>query len=127
MTGIDMRIVGWTLLAMSLAGQAVARDEGPGPMCYRKVNVEAVYETSRRLVRKARLVHNEAETGQITMTHFPAIYIEEKALVSPAYVLLKQVTCTRRILRRAESLPDGQCDPLKGCTELEPLTLVDPK
>ncbi|WP_425074616.1 hypothetical protein [Sagittula sp. S175] len=116
-----MRIIGWTVLAACLATSAVAQDDGlPGPRCYRKTTVEAVYETSQRLIRKARLEHEERENGQIVMTHFPAIYIEEKTLVSPEYVLLQEVQCTRRILRKAEPLPAHECIETKGCTELEP-------
>lgn len=127
------RAIAWALCTMVLAGPVAAvaeapepvvvplsSDVPPGPRCYRKVDVEAVYETSRRLVRKARLVHDEAEDGQIKLTHFPAIYVEEKTLLEPAYVLLQEVKCTRRVLRKAKSLPQEQCRETRGCRELDP-------
>ncbi|MBP0482949.1 hypothetical protein [Sagittula salina] len=115
-------------LAVGVAAQPLGAqvDDGdpedgvPGPRCYRKTKVEAVYETSQRLVRKARLVHEETDKGQITMTHYPAIYIEEKTLVSPSYILLQEVRCTKRVLRRAEPLPMENCLPARGCIELDP-------
>jgi len=92
----------------------------PGPTCYRKVDVPAVYSFSKRLVRKARLVHEETDEGQIKLLHFPAIYVEEKTLVEPAHVLLQEVACTRRILRKAGRLPSAECVKTRGCEELEP-------
>jgi hypothetical protein len=92
----------------------------PAPRCYRKERVEAKYEYSQRLVRKARLVHDEGPDGQIVLRYFPAIYIEEKALIAPEYVLLKEVDCTRRILRKADRLPETACVEARGCQELEP-------
>ncbi len=91
----------------------------PGPKCYRKAQIPAEYETSRRLVRKARLKHEETETGQIKMIHYPAIYVEEKTLKEAAYVLLQEVECTRRILRKAIKLPPEQCMETRGCRELD--------
>ena len=111
----------WAAVGAPVAAlEAAAADGLPGPKCYRKVTVEAAYETSTRLVRKARLEHEEAPSGQITMIHYPAIYIEERRLVSPEYVLLQEVKCTKRVLRRAEPLPTRACLETKGCTELEP-------
>ncbi|MGR3368170.1 MAG: hypothetical protein ACU0CC_03995 [Sagittula sp.] len=117
------RVLAWTLVLASLANSAasaVDTDGVPAPRCYKKVSVEAKYDYSRRLVRKARLVHDENDKGQITMTHYPAIYIEEKTLVTPAYVLLREVKCTKRVLRRAEPLPSSTCVQTRGCEELEP-------
>lgn len=111
-----------SILGPELAAQ-IAQQDGtePAPKCYRKVKVEAVYETSQRLLRKARLVHDEAENGQITLTHFPAIYVEDKTLVSPEYVLLQEVRCTKRVLRKAQSLPpEASCEPTRGCVEIDP-------
>jgi len=118
-------VLGGALLGVLCAGALPAAETllpgeaPPGPMCYRKVQVEAVYETSERLVRKARLVHEEAENGQIKMVHYPAIYVEEKTLVTPAYVLLQEVACTKRILRKAERIPSEPCLPHRGCQEID--------
>ncbi|WP_347099558.1 hypothetical protein [Sagittula stellata] len=119
------RVLAWTMALACLANSSAAAadiDGLPGPRCYKKISVEAKYDYSRRLVRKARLVHDENDKGQITMTHYPAIYIEEKTLIAPAYVLLREVNCTKRVLRRAEPLPSGECVQTRGCEELEPVS-----
>lgn len=119
-----MRIAVMTGLAIVLATGAMAQqaslaaESAPAPRCYRKTTVPAVYEARETLLRKARLVHEETPSGQIVMKHFPAIYVEEKTLVTPAYILLQEVACTKRVLRRAEPLPASQCVKTKGCEEL---------
>jgi hypothetical protein len=101
------------------AGLSSGDDGPPGPRCYKKEHVPAEYAYSKRLVRKARLVHEETESGQIELVHYPAIYIEEKTLVEPAYVLLQEVPCTRRILRTADRLPNAECVKTRGCEEVD--------
>lgn len=116
-----MRWIATVCCMALLAPAAQAQPEGdPAPQCFRKHHVPAVYERSKRLLRKARLVHDETASGQIAMTHFPAIYIEKKTLISPAHVVLKQVRCTKAIIRKADRLPAEECLATKGCTEIDP-------
>lgn len=78
-------------LAIAMAAPAFAW-EGHIVACYDKVYVPAEFRTSKTLIMSA---HTEWEhrNGQMVRVHYPAVYKENRHLVTPAHYVARQAPC----------------------------------
>jgi hypothetical protein len=60
--------------------------------CYKEVQVPAKYQIKKVLIKKAEQKYLK-KGDMIRLVEYPAIYREDKKLVAPAHVLMREVPC----------------------------------
>jgi len=101
-----MRIVS-ILLAVLLATAAAARTAETGDetyvkvgdqrarlvACFREVTVPAKYSVKHVLLTPPKRQYIKRRSGRIELVEIPAVYVEERTLLEPEYILLRQIAC----------------------------------
>lgn len=61
--------------------------------CFKEVLVPAKYSVKHVLLTPAKRQYVKRLFGRIDLVEIPAVYVEEKTLVEPEHILLRQVVC----------------------------------
>ena len=61
--------------------------------CFREMHVPATYEVTKHLQTPAQQYYVKKRNGIIELRERPAVYREEKRLVSPAHTVMQEVQC----------------------------------
>ncbi|MCT4608621.1 MAG: hypothetical protein N4A70_05390 [Pelagimonas sp.] len=62
--------------------------------CYKEVKVGAQYSVKKVLVKKAKRVYLK-RGDLIQLVEYPAVYREDKKLIKPAHVVMKEIPCKK--------------------------------
>ncbi|MCT4559499.1 MAG: hypothetical protein N4A61_15735 [Pelagimonas sp.] len=84
-------------LILALLGSHAAADAADSGQprliaCYKEVKVGAQYSVKKVLIKKAERKY--IKRGEdIRLVEYPAVYREDKTLIKPAHVVMKEVVC----------------------------------
>ncbi|WP_147438888.1 hypothetical protein [Roseovarius spongiae] len=63
--------------------------------CYKEVTIPAKYHVTKVLVSKASQ-HYLRKGGLVYLVEYPAVYRENKRLVEPEHIVMREVGCKKR-------------------------------
>lgn len=61
--------------------------------CFKEVTVPARFEVKHILLTPAKRQYVKRLFGRIDLVEIPAVYVEERTLLEPEHILLRQVQC----------------------------------
>ena len=87
-------------LLMLGAVPAHSSDNARVVACFKEVNVPAKYSVKKVRVKEAERKYVRRD-GLVLLLEYPAVYREDKTLVEPAHVLMREVKCRNKSLHPA--------------------------
>ncbi len=79
-------------LVMLGAVPAYSSDNARVIACFKEVDVPAKYSVKKVLVKEAERKYVR-RSGLVLLLEYPAVYHEDKTLVEPAHVVMREVNC----------------------------------
>ena len=64
--------------------------------CFEEVMMPAKYLVEHVLVTPAKRQYVKRRNGTVELVEYPAVYVEERTLLEPGYLELRQITCKKR-------------------------------
>jgi len=94
------KLIAASVLAFGVAIPAAEASQKKGVLdpnarilaCYKEVKVPAKYSVKKVLIKKAEKKYLR-KGGLVYLVEYPAIYREDKTLVEPEHILMREVKC----------------------------------
>jgi len=80
------------LMAGTAAGAAEEKQRERLIACFKEVKVPAKYEVSKVLIEKPKRYYVR-RNGRVELVEYPAVYREDKKLLEPAHVVMREIVC----------------------------------
>ena len=82
------------LVLVASASAAQADDNARVIACYKEVKVAAKYSVTKVLIKEPERKYVRRD-GLVLLLEYPAIYREDKKLVEPEHVVMREVVCKK--------------------------------